>query len=422
MSVIDQWVEKSINLPNVGSMTHAERMSRAMELEDPDLVPCAPQFGVWAITYAGYDFFQTWDDVDKVTDAVIKSWYDYRVDLIWPYVCLSHGLDPFLTPSQREKAYNLRDGKSGVLTLEITDNLDEAIKLLEQRPWDKYGSGRLDSHWAPHFEQLLDFQKKMGNNIPIVLPIGNVSNIAETIVGVQHFIKWTVTEPRKLHYYLQLMAERLFDTIEQLADFARGGVDYLCVFTGGRTWGPRQLEEFSIYDRIFINKAAKYFKYPFHHICGNNLPTNLAMVTTMPYSGFQYDEPMQQINWSWPQWSEWVARLSKGKMCPMNGVTTQDLAYRHPEDVARKIKEYIYHTTPYNTAVVMPGCELALTTPNENVAAMVAATRQYGKYPQCKKAANPIWTDDEFNESRVNLTGKLPKWIYYDRKYDKLEM
>lgn len=417
MSIVDVWVEKSLKLPKIGTMSHSERMAHAMDLEDPDIVPCAPQFGVWAITYAGYDFFETWDDVDKVTDAVLKSFYDYQVDLIWPYVCLSHGLDPFLTPAQREKAYDLRDGKSGVLTKEITNDLDEAIKLLENKPWVKYGAGRLDSHWAPHFEQLLEFQKKMNNTIPIVLPIGNVSNIAETIVGVQNFIKWTVTKPEKLHYFMQLMAERLFDTIDELKDFSIRGVDYLCIFTGGRTWGPKQLNDFSVYDRIFANKAAKYFKYPFHHICGNNLPTALAMVTTMPYSAFQYDETMQQIKWTWPQWSEWVARLAKGKMCPMNGVTTQDLAYRSPDVVAEKIKEYIYHTTPHNTAVVMPGCELALTTSEENVASMVNATRKYGKYPECKRAVEQIWAESDFKDSQIELIGKLPNWIYYDRKY-----
>jgi hypothetical protein len=133
--VVDRWVEQCLNLPNIGEMTHAERMRKAFELEDPDLVPVALEVDEWQIVYAGYDFFETWEDVDKVTDAVLKTWKDLRQDVVWPYFCPSHVLDPFLTPEQRRTGYDLRDGKSYVVFREVTKSLDEIIKIFDGKPW-----------------------------------------------------------------------------------------------------------------------------------------------------------------------------------------------------------------------------------------------------------------------------------------------
>ncbi|NPV29872.1 MAG: hypothetical protein HPY58_09535 [Firmicutes bacterium] len=415
--VVDKWVEKCINLPQIGEMTHTERMRKAFELEDPDMVPVAIETDEWQIIYAGYDFYETWDDVDKVTDAVLKTWHDLRQDVIWPYFCPSHVLDPLLTPEQRKSCYDLRDGKSYVVFREVTKSLDEMIKVYESKPWQKYGLGRLATHYLPHFDHMLEFQKKMNNTVPTILGIPNPSNLAEWAVGVENFLRWTVSEPKsKVHYYLELVTEYLLGSLEACRPYAEAGIEFICVFGGARTWGPRQFEEFGIYDRIFAEKCASIFKYPFHHICGHNLPYAMEMLASMPYAGVQYDEPMKQLGWSWAQWCEWVARLNKGIACVMNAPTTQALAYKDAEYNRTMIKEFIEHTTPHTTAVIMPGCEISVGTPLENVKAAIEATRKYGKYPECKTAAEQIWTEESFQESRKKLTKNLPQWALHYRK------
>ena len=54
--IVDKWVDKLGDLPNIGEMTHTERMMKAFDLQEPDMVPAAPQLDYWQIRYAGYDY------------------------------------------------------------------------------------------------------------------------------------------------------------------------------------------------------------------------------------------------------------------------------------------------------------------------------------------------------------------------------
>jgi len=60
---------------------------------------------------------------------------------------------------------------------------------------------------------------------------------------------------------------------------------------------------------------------------------------------------------------------------------TQLACHGTPEEVEQMVKDFIKYTTPYTTAVVMPGCEIDAYAPVENVKTIIAATRKYGKYP-----------------------------------------
>jgi hypothetical protein len=136
----------------------------------------------------------------------------------------------------------------------------------------------------------------------------------------------------------------------------------------------------------------------------------------MPYPAIQYDESFKQLNWNWAQWCEWVARLNSGIACVMNAPTTQAAAYKSVEHNRQMVKEFIEHSVPFTTAVIMPGCELSVGTPTENVFAIVEATREFGQYPQCKTAAQPLWTTESFEESVGKYCKDIPDWGLHYRK------
>ncbi|MCL5957836.1 MAG: hypothetical protein M1358_00715 [Chloroflexi bacterium] len=408
--VVDKWVEKLIDVPNIGEMTHAERVEKAFNLEDPDLVPVAPQLDQYQVVHAGYNFFEIWDDYEKATDGVIKTWSELRTDLIWPYYGPEYNLDLYVEPSKRDGLYDLRDGKSYVVFKEIAPNIDDCIRIFEEKPWRKYGTGRLETHGIPHEQQLLEFQRKMGGRIIVAGGIPAPTCVLDIVAGVQNFIRWTVTEPKeKMHYLMGLVTERQLEVLDSLRAMAPERPIFV-IYAGGRTFGPKQWDEFGVYDRLVANKAASIFKYVMLHICGNNLPYAMDLATTYPYVAFQYDEPPQQLDWTWAKWTEWVARVAHGKVCAMNSPTCQAAAYRSPEYVKAMVKEFIDHTTPHTTAVVMPGCEITAMTPAENVRAMVDAAREWGKYPECKTRTEQIWTEEEFQVSLAKYGAKIPSW------------
>jgi uroporphyrinogen-III decarboxylase len=382
--IVDKWVDQlKDKLQPIGDMTHWERMAAAFERRESDLVPVAPELDYWQITYAGYSHEEIYNDVDKTTDACIKTWADLRPDAIWMYVDISHQIENFLPPEKRGDYFVHRGPKDYVLFKPLAHSLDEAIALYESRAYETYLDGsRPVTHYTPHMLQLLEFQEKMDRTVPVIVGAATPTNYAETIVEVQEFVKWTITEPKeKVHHYLQLCLDERLAALDFYRDFAAAnGAEFFCAWGGARTWGPRQLEEFGEYDLKFIEKAKTIFPHVFWHICGRNLPQAMQMLADMDgIQAVQYDMPYYTQNVSWREWSEINAKLFAGRKCSMNAPTTQVCCHGSSEDVEVMVKDFIEATLPHTTAVIMPGCEIDSYSPVENVKAMIDAARRHGR-------------------------------------------
>jgi uroporphyrinogen-III decarboxylase len=381
-AVVDRWVRRlKGQLEPIGEMTHWERLAAALDLKQTDLVPVAPELDYWQITYAGYSHQEVYNDVDKTTDACLKTWADLRTDAIWMYVDISHQIEHFIPAEQRPHYFIHRGEKDYLLFKPIATTLDEAIALYEQRTYEKYADGsRPVTHYTPHMLQLLEFQEKMGRQVPVIIGIATPTNYAETIVEVQRFLRWMVTEPaEKVRHYLDLCLQERLDALDFYAQYAaKNGAAFCCAWGGARTWGPEHLEKFGDVDRIFVEKAKEIFPYVFWHICGHNVWQALEMVSSWDgIKGVQYDMPYYGQEPSWPEWFEQVARLLKGKQCAMNSPTTQLTCHGTPEQIRTMVTEFIEATAPHTTACVMPGCEINSFSPTDNVKAIIEAARAW---------------------------------------------
>lgn len=379
--VVDQWVGRlKDKLPPIGEMNHWERMAAAFDRQETDIVPVAPELDYWQITYAGYSHKEIYNDVDKTTDACIKTWADLRTDAIWMYVDISHQIENFIPAEKRAEHFIHRGDKDYLLFKPLAKTLDEAISLYENRAFDKYiGDSRAVTHYTPHMLQLLEFQEKMGRIVPVIVGIGSPSNYAETLVEVQQFVRWTIREPKaKVKHYLDLALAERMAALDFYAEFAaKNGCEFCCLFGGARTWGPKQIAEFGYVDRIFAEKAASIFPYTFWHICGHNLPEAMQdLVTWKGMKAVQYDMPYYSQRLTYPQWFEHIARLFAGKCCAMNSPTTQLACHGTSGEVRTMVREFVEATLPHTTAVVMPGCEIDSYSPLENVVAMIETARE----------------------------------------------
>jgi len=383
--IVDKWVERlKGTLEPIGKMTHWERMEAAYHLRPPDTVPVAPELDYWQITYAGYSHKEIYNDVDKTTDACIKTWADLRTDAIWMYVDISHQIENFIPPEKRASTFVHRGDKDYLLFKPIADTLDEAIALYETKAYEKYiGDSRAVTHYTPHMLQLLEFQEKMDRVVPIMVGAATPSNYAETIVEVQKFVKWTITEPKKIRHYLELALQERLASLDFFYEYGyKNGLRFFCCFGGARTWGPKQLEQFGDVDRRFVEKAKTLFPHILWHHCGRNLPQAMENLANLDgIHAIQYDMPYYTVQMSWFEWFEWAAKLFAGKKCAANAPTTQMVAYNTPQEIEQIIKDFIRATTPHTTAIIMPGCEIDSYAPVENVRAMIAAARKYGRYP-----------------------------------------
>ncbi|MGQ9525565.1 MAG: uroporphyrinogen decarboxylase family protein [Armatimonadota bacterium] len=383
--VVDRWVERlKGKLEPIGEMTHWERMERAFTLQKPDIVPVAPELDYWQITYAGYTHPEIYNDVDKTTDAVLRTWADLRTDAIWMYVDISHQIENFIPAEKRPQHFILRGDKDYVMFRPIAETLDEAIELYESRAFERYAAdSRAVTHYTPHMLQLLEFQEKMDRQVPVIVGVATPTNYAETIVEVQRFVKWTITEPEeKVRHYLNLALQERLEALDFYREYAAGnGCEFFCAFGGARTWGPKQLRQFVDVDRVFIDKAKTIFPHVFWHICGHNLPEALEWIAGLDgVQAVQYDMPYYTQTLTWPEWFEHVAKLlgAHGK-CAMNSPTTQLACYGTPQEIGEMVRQFIEATVPHTTAVVMPGCEIDSYAPAENVKAIIDAARKYGR-------------------------------------------
>ncbi len=381
-AVVDQWVSRlKGKLPPIGEMTHWERMANAFELKRTDLVPVAPELDYWQITYAGYTHQEIYNDVDKTTSACLETWSHMRTDAIWMYVDISHQIENFISAEKRPEHFIHRGPKDYLLYKPLVNTLDEAIELYESKAYERHLQGsRPVTHYTPHMLQLLEFQEKMDRQVPIIVGAATPSNYVETIVEVQQFVKWMITEPKaKMHHYLQLALDERLAALDFYRDFAaKNGCEFFACFGGARTWGPKQLREFGDYDRKFVEKAKTIFPHVLWHICGHNLP--LAMEMLGEWDGIQavqYDMPYYSQEIEWPDWCESIAKLYKGKRCAANAPTTQVACHGSRQDIDRMVSEFIEATLPHTTACVMPGCEIDSYSPTENVQQMINTARRY---------------------------------------------
>jgi uroporphyrinogen-III decarboxylase len=379
--IVDQWVERLRGkLAPVGEMTHWERMAGAFDLKRTDYVPVAPELDYWQITHAGYTHKEIYNDPDKTTDACIKTWAELRPDAIWMYVDISHQIENFIPAEQRPAHFIHRGDNDYLMFKPIAETLDEAIALYETKAYEKYLDGsRAVTHYHPHMVQLLEFQEKMDRQVPVIVGIGTPTNYAETIVEVQRFLKWMVTEPEdKIRHYLNLCLQERLAALDYYAEFAgKNGCQFCCAFGGARTWGPKHLDKFGDVDRIWVEKAKKIFPYLFWHICGHNLWHAMEMVSSWDgIRAVQYDMPYYGQEVSWPQWFEQVARLFKGRQCAANAPTTQLACHGTQQQVEQMVSEFIDATLPHTTACVMPGCEVDSFSPLANVKAMIDTARR----------------------------------------------
>ncbi len=380
--IVDRWVRRlKGKLPSIGTMTHWERMAAAFERKPTDLPPVAPELDYWQITYAGYSHKEIYNDVDKTTDACLKTWADLRTDAIWMYLDLGHMLENWLPKEKRSQFLIHRGDKDYLLFKPIAKTLDEAIGLYETRTFEKYlGDSRAVTHYTPHMLQLLEFQEKMDRIVPIIVGFASPSNMVETLVEVQQFVRWTITEPKaKVKHYLDLALDERMAALDFYEQFAKkNGCEFVCLFGGARTWGPRQLVDFGYADYQFTEKAAKIFPYAFWHICGHNLPEAMRDLCSYPgLKAVQYDMPYYSQKIEWADWCESVAKLFGGKLCAMNAPTTQAACHGTPEEVRKMVREFLERTLPHTGAVVMPGCEIDSYSPLANVKAMIDEARAF---------------------------------------------
>lgn len=398
---IDKWIILSKDLPKIGEMTHMERFLAMLGREQPDIVPVAIEYDIFAVTRSAYDYRDLWDRPDLKLDACLQCWHDYQFDATWQIIWMTDLTEPFFHPTKRpthpwdpntpKDMLVWRGPKDYTVFKPFATELDELIKMLEGKVWKEYGLGSIATDYTAQGLALLEFQRKMGevynNPVPAIIGLGGPSNLLAAGAEVQRVIKWLVLHPEKMHHAFELAFDFFKEAIYPFIKFfCEKGCRVFCFWMDMRTYGPKQLDEFGHYDIDWINMVAdlihQYGGRLFWHVCGHNLKKTLQMIAEQTrVDALQFDEEYPGEFTNRFEFWEWAAKLfGKNDKGSLNGPTTQELAFFDPRQIKDLTKKFIDVTKPHTTCGIMPGCEIVGRTPEENVRVCVDTARTFGKY------------------------------------------
>lgn len=338
-------------------MNEKERLISTLRLEEVDRVPCASPLQTGTI------------DLMKITGAF---WPEAHKDanLMAKLAMGAHdiaGIESVRVPFDVTVDATAFGAVTGKETIDRQPSiLERPIKTPEdvdriEIP-DPYKSGRA--------QIVIEAVRKLSERMketPVICAIISPFMLAGQLRGEQEAIMDIIKNPGFLKRVLEVSAKW---GIEYSTAAIEAGADVIAMVdatSSGTVLGPAQYAEFAMpYQKMIADSVRKNGGYSILHICGNTTK-NIQYMAQTGVNGISVDQQMDIA---------WVKEQLRGKCATIGNVSpTSTLLKKSPTDVEEEVRRCIEG----GTDVVAPGCGFAPETPLENMKALAAATKKYGK-------------------------------------------
>lgn len=344
------------------TMTSLERALAVLEGRIPDRVPvCILNFPNVA-RVAGLSVHDYCLSGERMAEAQIAYWDEFRHDIIQ----IENGIGALSEAVGCKVLYP--DEDPPWVTKPAIGSLDDIGKLPD-----------VDIHRWPGCGALVRATRlvaeKLGDNVCIRGDSDLAAfSLASHILGMQDFMI-ALVDPDKVDQIHKLLAYANAQSAKLVrAQFAAGSH---CTVIGDSTAGPdlcspKTYRQFAKpYETSLIEEFRQEGREVGTHMCGNATPIIQDMLeTTATY--FEFDHKADR---------EAIRDATDGKATIFGTVDPSNLIPRGtPEEVFAKAREDIRLLGQNGRFILGPGCALPLSTPVENVRALVEAARQHGWY------------------------------------------
>ncbi|NVM55011.1 MAG: uroporphyrinogen decarboxylase family protein [Candidatus Helarchaeota archaeon] len=337
----------------MGEMTSWERVMSALELQKADRIPVIPQLTYAAAKFMDMEIDEALDDFEKQKAALLNSKKLGGYDGVYA-------------------------GWEGSFTL-VTNSLGAPMKKYSDKPPSiekPLIASKKDLEELPEFVpasleriqtnmQLIKTLKLEAKDTPILSYIPAPFTLASLILGLSEFM---LTVMRDKMNILEDLLQYTYQTTRAFAIAkAEAGVDMITIAdpTGSSDlMSPKLFEKhsFPLLKKLIAELQEKKKRIGLH-ICGNTKPILLKMAET----GADYLEIDSKVDLAWAQ------EAIDGKICLVGNISPTDLSIKPPQEIKQQCETLLKKMKP--GFILSSGCEVAYSTPIENIQVMVETTK-----------------------------------------------
>lgn len=342
--------------------TSLQRVRTVLAGGIPDRVPVCLLSFQNAARLAGYNVGEYCQDGAKMAAAQLAYWEAFRHDII----DIESGIAATAEAIGCEVAYS--DDAPPWVTRAAINSLEEVSSLPD-----------IDPERAPSLAELLKATRLVAARLGDQVCIRGESDLAPfslaaQLLGMENFL-FALTDPDQADGLHRLLAY----TTEQVAKLARAQIAAGSHYTliGDSTAGPdvcspAMYRRFAWpYERRLIEALHPAGVQVGIHICGNATPIIKDMIETgAPYFELDYKIDCAAVK-----------RATAGSVTVFGTIDpARLLPFGTPDQVMLATREDLQLLGEGGRYVLSPGCTLPYDTPFENIAALVKAAHEYGRY------------------------------------------
>jgi MtaA/CmuA family methyltransferase len=343
-------------------MTSLERCSTVLKGGIPDRVPVCLENFQHAAAVAGYTLREYCLDGEKMAAAHMAAWEKFGHDMI----DLENGVATLAGAAGCEVRYT--DDAPPWITRHVLQTIEEVDRL---KPIDPYQDGTLPEV----LKATRILAKELGGHVCLLIEADQGPfDLAAELIDPQELLV-SLLDPEKEEWVHKLLAYAYEQTLRYARALVEAGAHLTMMgesTSGPDVCSPAVYRRFAFpYQKRLVATLRAEGKLIGMHICGNVTPIIESMVDT----GAIFLQIDYKINHAV------CKRAAQGKTTLIGTVDPSGvMAHGTPGDVVKAARYAIEHLAPEGGFILSPGCTLPYTTPDDNVAALVEAARQYGQY------------------------------------------
>jgi uroporphyrinogen decarboxylase len=344
------------------SITSVERVQTVLDGGIPDRVPVTLHNFMMAALGTGLPFPEYFQNGEAMAEGMLRAWREFGHDM----VILENGTAALAQACGCQVEY-LKDS-APVLTGPVLNSLDDIDKLTVPDPYSVHPLPEL-------LKATRIVTREIGNQAYIM---GRADqgpfSLASMLLSVDQFLM-ALTDPdnhAKLHQLLQFSLEVVYRYAVAQGEAGARMTSIGESLAGPDVSSPRIYREFEWpYARQLAERLKAHHLPLAYHICGNATRIAYDMAATgaaVLELDYKCDLPT-------------IKDASRGK-CAILGVIDPSgvMALGTPDMVAEEARKNIEILGAGGGLILSPGCALPPTTPPENIHALVAAARKYGRH------------------------------------------
>ncbi|MDW7673265.1 MAG: uroporphyrinogen decarboxylase family protein [Bacillota bacterium] len=349
-------------------LTSLDRVKKAINLQQPDVIPVAPYMGNYGARLGGVPISVYCRDGEKMAEAQLEAWKKLGQDMVVAqsdnyYIAEGFGI-----------TVDFHHDSTPTLKKPVIDNLQDILKLKVPDPLT-------DGRMPVYLKAISILAKKLGDKVAVRGTGTGPFSLAGHLMGTERFLLELAFAQQEPDGENAKLLRLLMDmTTEALIRFAKAEFDAGAhIVQAGDSLAstdvisPKMYQEWAFpYEQRFFAEikdyAKKYDGAGILHICGDTTKVLPLMAATgAPILEIDYKVNLKEAK-----------ELVGAKVCLLGNLhPTQVLLRGNPELIADQAKQCIADAGAKGGFMLGSGCEVAVDTPLKNMIAMVEAGRAY---------------------------------------------